>query len=191
MTTREEALAYGLSFPDTYQEAPFHDQNWQLVRVKGSKKAFLWTYERNGYINLNVKADPESRDFWRQAFESVIPGWHQNKEHWNTIILDGSVPEDAVKQMIADSYDIVTYSPTKRIYDAVKKIPKGCVATYGQVAEMAGDRKMARAVGNALPQKSSDGCLGIFYLWWMVQDGNCICFPRKVFHCISAESVFQ
>lgn len=35
MTTREEALAYGLSFPDTYQEAPFHDENWQLVRVKG------------------------------------------------------------------------------------------------------------------------------------------------------------
>ena len=34
MTTREEALAYGLSFPDTYQEAPFHDENWQLVRVK-------------------------------------------------------------------------------------------------------------------------------------------------------------
>lgn len=150
MTTREEVLAYGLSFPDTYQEAPFHDQNWQLVRVKGSKKAFLWTYERNGYINLNVKADSESLDFWRQAFESVIPGWHQNKEHWNTIILDGSVPDDAVKQMIAESYDIVTYSPTKRIYDAVKKIPKGCVATYGQVAEMAGDKKMARAVGNAL-----------------------------------------
>ena len=55
MTTREEALAYGLSFPDTYQEAPFHDENWQLVRVKGCKKVFLWTYERNGYINLNVK----------------------------------------------------------------------------------------------------------------------------------------
>lgn len=50
MTTREEALAYGLSFPDTYQEAPFHDENWQLVRVKGCKKVFLWTYERNGYI---------------------------------------------------------------------------------------------------------------------------------------------
>ena len=48
METREEALAYGLSFPGTYQEAPFHDPNWQLVRVKGSKKAFLWTYERDG-----------------------------------------------------------------------------------------------------------------------------------------------
>ena len=73
MKTREEALEYGLSFPDTYQQAPFHDPNWQLVRVKGSKKVFLWTYERDGYINLNVKVDPEWRDFWRQAFPSVIP----------------------------------------------------------------------------------------------------------------------
>ena len=38
--TREEALVYGLSFPGTYQEAPFHDPNWQLVRVQGSKKRF-------------------------------------------------------------------------------------------------------------------------------------------------------
>lgn len=150
MKTREEALAYGLSFPDTYQEAPFHDDNWQLVRVKGSKKAFLWTYERNGFINLNVKADPQWRDFWRNTYRSVIAGYHQNKEHWNTIILDGEVPKDDVKRMIAESYDLVTYSPSKRIYEAVKSIPKGKVATYGQIAELAGDKKMARAVGNAL-----------------------------------------
>lgn len=150
METREEALAYGLSFPDTYQQAPFHDPNWQLVRVKGSKKVFLWTYVRDGYVNLNVKVDPEWRDFFRNAYESVIPGWHQNKEHWNTIILDGSVPDREIRRMIAESYAIVTDSPTKRIYEAVKKIPKGCVATYGQVAQLAGDRKMARAVGNAL-----------------------------------------
>ena len=52
--------------------------------------------------------------------------------------------------MIAESYDLVTDSPSKRIYEAVKKIPRGKVATYGQVAELAGDKKMARAVGNAL-----------------------------------------
>jgi O-6-methylguanine DNA methyltransferase len=150
MKTREEALAYGLSFTDTYREAPFHDDNWQLVRVKGSKKAFLWTYERNGYINLNVKVDPEWRDFWRRAFPSVVPGWHQNKEHWNTIILDGSIPDEDVRRMIAESYDLVTYSPSRRIYEAVQKIPHQKVATYGQVAELAGDKKMARAVGNAL-----------------------------------------
>lgn len=150
MKTREEALRYGLSFPDTYQHAPFHDPNWQLVRVKGSDKAFLWTYERDGYINLNVKVDPQWRDFWRDAYESVIPGWHQNKEHWNTIILDGSIPEDEIKRMIAESYDLIADNPTKRIYEAVKKIPKGKVASYGMVAAMAGNPKMSRAVGNAL-----------------------------------------
>lgn len=100
MKTREEALAYALSFPKTYQEAPFHDNNWQLVRVEGSKKVFLWTYEREGYINLNVKADPQWRDFWRSTYASVIPGWHQNKDHWNTIILDGTVPEQEIQRMI-------------------------------------------------------------------------------------------
>ena len=150
MKTRQEALTYGLSFPDTYQEAPFHDPNWQLVRVKKSKKAFLWTYEKDGYINLNVKVDTEWRDLWRKTYEAVLPAYHQNKEHWNTIVLDGSIPDDVVKRMIAESYDLVTDSPTRRIYEAVKKIPKGQVATYADVAEMAGDRKMARAVGNAL-----------------------------------------
>ena len=72
MKTREEALAYGLSFPYTYKEAPFHDQNWELVRVHGSKKAFLWVYERNGYINMNVKVNPEWRDFWRKARHSRL-----------------------------------------------------------------------------------------------------------------------
>lgn len=150
MRTREEAIEYGLSFPDTYMEAPFHDANWQLVRVRGSKKAFLWVYERNGFIHLNVKVSPEWRDFWRGAFAAVVPGYHQNKEHWNTIILDGSIPEKDVKQMIAESYDIITDSPTKRIYEAVKKIPRGKVATYKRVAQMAGNPRMSRAVGNAL-----------------------------------------
>ena len=150
MTTRDEVLKYGLSFKDTYQDAPFHDQNWQLVRVKSNGKAFLWTYERDGYININVKVSADTRDMWRAAFQSVIPGYHQNKEHWNTVILDGTVPDYDIKMMIAESYDIITDSPSKRIYEAVKSIPKGRVATYGRVAEMAGDKNMARAVGNAL-----------------------------------------
>lgn len=159
MRTREEALAYGLSFPGTYQDAPFHDMNWQLVRVKGSKKAFLWTYERDGFINLNVKVSPEWRDFWRSIYKSVIPGWHQNKENWNTIILDGTIPTDEIKRMIAESYDLVTDSPTMRIYEAVKKIPRGCVATYAQVAKLAGNERMCRAVGNALHKNPMPGII--------------------------------
>ena len=157
MRTREEALEFGLSLPDTYQDAPFHDDNWQLVRVKGSGKAFLWTYERNGYINLNVKVSPEWRDLWRDIYAAVVPGWHQNKENWNTIILDGSIPTDEIKRMIAESYDLVADSATKRMYEAVKRIPKGCVATYGQVATMAGNERMSRAVGNALHKNPTPG----------------------------------
>lgn len=159
MKNREEALAYGLSFPNTYKDTPFHDPNWQLVRVKGSKKAFLWTYEMEDHININVKVTEDMRELWRAAYGSVIPGYHQNKEHWNTVILDGTIPDDEVKKMIALSYDIVTDSPTKRIYNAVKQIPKGCVATYGQVAEMAGNKKMSRAVGNALHKNPEPGII--------------------------------
>ena len=150
MKTREEALKYGLSFKNVYEEKPFHDQNWQLVRVRKSKKAFLWIYEKDGYINLNVKVDPQWRDFWRSAYDSVIAGYHQNKEHWNTLILDGSIPDKDIKRMISESYDLVTDSPTKRIYEAVKKIPNGHVATYSNVPEMAGNPRLARAMGNAL-----------------------------------------
>ena len=144
MTTIEEAVSFGLSFKNTYIDTPFRKADWKLLRIKGSKKAFLCIYEKDGFVNLNVKVDPAWRDFWRNTYTSVVPGYHQNKEHWNTIILDGSIKEDDIKRMIAESYDLVTDSPTKRIYEAVKRIPKGKVAT------MAGNKKMSRAVGNAL-----------------------------------------
>lgn len=107
MTERSEILEYSLTFPDTYLDTPFHDTNWILVRCRKNKKAFAWTYERNGQLCVNVKVDPEWRDFWRAAYLSVIPGYHQNKEHWNTIILDGSIPERDIRRMIAESYDLV------------------------------------------------------------------------------------
>ena len=82
MTTREQVLAYGLTFPETY--------------VYG------------GQLRVNVKVAPQWRDFWRQIYPSVIPGYHQNKEHWNTLILDGTIPEKDIKRMIGESYDLVS-----------------------------------------------------------------------------------
>ena len=109
MTTREEALEYGMSFPDVYLDTPFHDPNWVLVRSRKNKRAFLW----DGLMNIRdrcglmSRADPERIDFCAKAYEAVIPGYHQNKKHWNTVILDGSVPDGEVKRMIAESYDLV------------------------------------------------------------------------------------
>ncbi len=107
MRTREDAIAYGMTFDGAYTDTPFRDTNWVLIRYRANKKAFLWIYEYQGRMQINIKVDPEWRDIWRNAYESVIPGYHQNKEHWNTIILDGSVPEDEIKRMIGESYDLI------------------------------------------------------------------------------------
>lgn len=98
---------------------------------------------------INVKAEPEFI-MMASGMRGFLPAYHMNKQHWVTILLDGSVPMEQVKGCIDRSFCMVTDTPAKRIYEAVKQIPKGKVATYGQVAELAGDKKMARAVGNAL-----------------------------------------
>ena len=59
------------------------------------------------YSCINIKVDPQWRDFWREAYAAVIPGYHQNKEHWNTVILDGSIPDEEIRRMIAESYDLI------------------------------------------------------------------------------------
>lgn len=107
MKERQEILNYALSFSDTYLDRPFHDDNWVLVRSTRNKKAFVWTYERNGMMCVNVKVDPQWRDFWRSTYDAVLPGYHQNKEHWNTILLDGTIPDDDIRRMIGESYDLI------------------------------------------------------------------------------------
>lgn len=148
--TGEELSAYGLSFADVYQEETKRRPARKILRLKGSGKSFLWIYEEDGFVHLSVRVAPAWKDFWRSAYPAVSAGKYQNPEHWNTVIVDGSIPEKEIRRMIAESYDIAADSPSKRIYEAVKKIPRGKVATYGQVAELAGNKKMARAVGNAL-----------------------------------------
>ena len=98
---------------------------------------------------VNVKAKPEVISMIVSA-KGYLPAYHMNKQHWLTILLDGTVPVEQVLEMIDESYALIADSPTKRIYEAVKRIPRGKVATYGQVAAMAGNPKMSRAVGNAL-----------------------------------------
>ena len=106
MTTRQEAIEFCMTLKNVYEDYPFHDFNWTVMRHKDNKKMFAAIYEHKGKIWVNVKCDPNLTYMWRSSFESVVPAYHMNKEHWNSIILDGSVPEDDIKAMISDSYGL-------------------------------------------------------------------------------------
>ena len=105
---RQEIIDLCLNYPGAYEDYPFHDPNWCVMRHKGTKKTFAYIYEREGHLWVNVKCDPQWRDFWRSTYAAVTAGWHQNKEHWNTVILDGSIPDKDIKRMILESYDLIT-----------------------------------------------------------------------------------
>lgn len=105
MIKREEVINYCKTYSDVYEDYPFHDPNWTVMRHKSNTKVFAWIFEREGHIWINVKCGALLRDLWRSAYPSVIPAYHLNKEHWNSIILDGTVPEEEIKTMIWESYE--------------------------------------------------------------------------------------
>lgn len=104
MLTRKEAVAFCLTFPGAYEDYPFDDPDWTVMRRKDTKRGFCWIFTREGRIWMNLKAEPETARFWRSVFPSVLPAYHMNKEHWNSVILDGSVPEETLSAMIEDSF---------------------------------------------------------------------------------------
>ncbi|MCI8343019.1 MAG: MmcQ/YjbR family DNA-binding protein [Clostridia bacterium] len=106
MQTREEILRAALLLPESYFDQPFHDDNWTVVRHKKNRKIFAWIFERRGNTWVNLKTPPDWRELWRETYASVLPAYHLNKEHWNSVILDGSVPEREVLRMIELSYDL-------------------------------------------------------------------------------------
>ena len=106
MKSRKEAIDHCLTYPGAYEDYPFSDTNWTVMRHKANNKVFAWIFEKDGHIWINVKGKPEMCDFWRNMFDAVVPAYHLNKMHWNSIILDGTVPEKSIEDMIFDSYKL-------------------------------------------------------------------------------------
>ena len=100
----EQARTYFLSLPESLEDFPFGPDT-PVFKIK--KKMFGFLRHKNGIAHINLKCKPEEAMVIRDIFEAVIPGYHMNKEHWNTVILNGTVPREEIEKMIDTSYSLV------------------------------------------------------------------------------------
>ena len=94
-----------LSFPGVTEEEPFGPE---VVVYKVMGKMFALVDYDSVPPTMNLKCDPDRALDLRDVHEAIKPGWHMNKRHWNTLILDGSVPGKLIRELIDHSYELVT-----------------------------------------------------------------------------------
>lgn len=112
MLTRQEAIDRCMTLAGAYEDYPFSDPNWTVMRRRDTRRGFCWIFERNGKIWINLKTDPGWGEVWCKAFPSVLPAYHMNKKYWISVILDGSVPEETIFGLIDESYALCGKGPT-------------------------------------------------------------------------------
>lgn len=95
---------YCLCKPDAEESFPFGESTL-VFKVNG--KIFLLVGLDNDPLQFNVKCDPDKALELRENYSCVIPGYHMNKKHWNTVIIDGSAGNKLLKEWIDDSYKLV------------------------------------------------------------------------------------
>lgn len=100
----EQIRDYCIMKKGVIEDFPF-DEETLVFKVAG--KIFLLASLESIPLQINLKCDPEKAIELREEYESVQPGYHMNKTHWNTIILDGTVPAKKIFEWIDDSYNLV------------------------------------------------------------------------------------
>ena len=105
----ESYRTYCLGKKGVTEEFPF-DETTLVMKVMG--KVFALT-NINGFSSINLKCDPETAVELREKYTAVQPGYHMNKKHWNTVLIDGSIPDKLLRQWIDESYQLVVSGLTK------------------------------------------------------------------------------
>ncbi len=96
---------YVLLMPDSVREYPFGKE---VAVYKVKDKMFALIAEGSDPVRLSLKCDPRLSVVLREKYETVMPGYHLNKKHWNTVVLSGQLPWEEVQGLIRLSYDLVT-----------------------------------------------------------------------------------
>jgi predicted DNA-binding protein (MmcQ/YjbR family) len=100
----EEIRDYALSLKDVTEGFPFGEET--LV-FKTHAKIFLLVSLSSAPLQFNIKCDPGYAIELREQYSCILPGYHMNKKHWNTIIVDGTLTKAQLMKMIKDSYSLV------------------------------------------------------------------------------------
>lgn len=108
--SHKELHDYLLSFPNTWLDFPFGEDIsvYKVGHVEsGGGKMFAIVSDNAKPLRVSLKCDPLLAERLRETYETVLPGYHLNKKHWNTIIMTGQVPDDELKSLAQISYDLV------------------------------------------------------------------------------------
>ena len=121
---KEEIIKYCLTLENTYKDCPFPD-DFESVTMKHckNKKWFALLMNVNNKLYLNVKTDPNYSDILRNTYDYIIPAYHMNKEHWNTIIIDEKVDEDLVKELIEQNMVLCNRNTFYVLFGTVNIVP--------------------------------------------------------------------
>ena len=117
----ETIRKYCLKKPVVTEDFPF-DENTLVFRVMG--KIVLLAAIDEIPLRINLKCDPEKAVELREEYDSVLPGYHMNKTHWNTILIDGSVSSQEILTWITDSYMQVVHGLKKQEKERIHKLLK-------------------------------------------------------------------
>ncbi|MCL8014678.1 MmcQ/YjbR family DNA-binding protein [Streptomyces sp. AS02] len=103
--TPQELRAFCLSFNAAVEDFPFGPET-SVFKVGG--KLFALSYLDAEPLKVNLKCEPENAVRLREEYPGlIVPGWHMNKRHWNTVTADGELPDRLVRELVEDSYDLV------------------------------------------------------------------------------------
>jgi len=103
--------AHLAAMPGAEETTPFGPE---VLVFKVGGKMFALVGWQNLPVTVNLKCDPERAVLLRERFAAVAPGYHMNKQHWNTLTLEGTLPPDLVRELIQHSYDLIVASLTKK-----------------------------------------------------------------------------
>lgn len=107
-----------LSLPGAVAETPFGPDSLAF-KVGGKMYAILYHDQR--HVNISLKVDPVEGEALRETWAAIIPGYHLNKRHWITAILDGTLPDELIDDLIRDSYDLVVKGLTRAAREALPR----------------------------------------------------------------------